>query len=323
MEQVNFQEKSPKILDDILTLSRNWKYRKLQNIVFRLKGLAVEFPNRAKLQPLNGIQPILVIWLRNEKINPHRLVSGYTENSNWYFRMNRSTPGLILNVCIFTYQPHLHCTSKARGVRTRVSQLGPVDELSSRSMVWTTVNTVGDTTWWWWTTRQVRGEGTVRASQGEGQSGGGAVRRRDSQEEGQSGGKDSQRIRALVRNLECFLLNIMIFLLIITIKNSSFIQLCCEQVFFIVQVSFHCPSRSQSMQVRTRGGGGALGARAPPSPTWERSSVQKCPKEERNFRPDISAKNNVHVPLRYHKIKTKKLGKKEENNERKGLKLKK
>ena len=64
--------------------------------------------------------------------------------------------------------------------------------------------------------------------------------------------------------------------------------------------------------------GGALGA-----PPWEKSSAQKYPKEERNFRPDMSAKKNVHVPLRYHKIKTKKLGKKEENIKRKGLKLKK
>ena len=56
--------------------------------------------------------------------------------------------------------------------------------------------------------------------------------------------------------------------------------------------------------------GGALGARAhPPPPTWEKSSAQKCPKEERKFRPDMSAKKNVHVPLRYHKIKTKKVGK--------------
>ena len=56
--------------------------------------------------------------------------------------------------------------------------------------------------------------------------------------------------------------------------------------------------------------GGALGA-------------QKCPKEERKFRPDMSAKKNVHVPLRYDKIKTKKVEKKEENSKRKGLKLKK
>ena len=61
-------------------------------------------------------------------------------------------------------------------------------------------------------------------------------------------------------------------------------------------------------QVRTQGG--ALGA-------------QKCPKEERKFRPDMSAKKNVHVPLRYDKIKTKKVEKKEENSKRKGLKLKK
>ena len=72
---------------------------------------------------------------------------------------------------------------------------------------------------------------------------------------------------------------------------------------------------------RVRRGGGALGARA--SPAWEKSSAQKCPKEERKFRPDMSAKKNVHVPLRYDKIKTKMVGKKEENSKRKGLKLKK
>ena len=58
-------------------------------------------------------------------------------------------------------------------------------------------------------------------------------------------------------------------------------------------------------------------------PTWEKSSVQKCPKEEEKFRPDISAKKNVHVPLRCHKIKTKKVEKKEDISKRKGLKLKK
>ena len=67
--------------------------------------------------------------------------------------------------------------------------------------------------------------------------------------------------------------------------------------------------------------GGALGARAPP--TWEKSSAQKCPKEERKFHPDMLAKKNVHVPLRYHKIKTKNAREKEENSKRKGLKLKK
>ena len=52
--------------------------------------------------------------------------------------------------------------------------------------------------------------------------------------------------------------------------------------------------------------GGALGARAPPPPPGKKISAQKCQKEARKFRPDMSAKNNVHVPLRYDKIKTKK-----------------
>ena len=66
------------------------------------------------------------------------------------------------------------------------------------------------------------------------------------------------------------------------------------------------------------GGGGGGG-----ECTWEKSSAQKCPKEERKVRPDMSAKTNVHVPLRYDKIKTKKAGKKEERSKRKGIKLKK
>ena len=48
----------------------------------------------------------------------------------------------------------------------------------------------------------------------------------------------------------------------------------------------------------------------------------KCPKEEGKFRPDMSAKKNVRVPLRYDKIKTKKVGKKEEKSKRKGIKFK-
>ena len=60
-----------------------------------------------------------------------------------------------------------------------------------------------------------------------------------------------------------------------------------------------------------------------PPHTWEKSSAQKCPKEERKFRSDMSAKKNVHVPLRFDKIKTKKVGKKEEKSKRKGIKLKK
>ena len=52
-------------------------------------------------------------------------------------------------------------------------------------------------------------------------------------------------------------------------------------------------------------------------PTWEKSSTQKRPKEERKFCPNMLAKTNVHILLRYHKIETKKLGKKEENSKRK------
>ena len=51
-----------------------------------------------------------------------------------------------------------------------------------------------------------------------------------------------------------------------------------------------------------------------PPPTWEKSSAQKCPKEERKFHLDMSAKKNVYVLLRYDKMKTKKVGKKEENS---------
>ena len=63
-------------------------------------------------------------------------------------------------------------------------------------------------------------------------------------------------------------------------------------------------------------GGGALGARAPPL-TWEKDSLRNVQKIERKFRPDMSAKKNVHVPLGYDKIKTKKVGKKEEKSKRK------
>ena len=58
-------------------------------------------------------------------------------------------------------------------------------------------------------------------------------------------------------------------------------------------------------------------------PTWEKSSAQKCPREERKFRPDMSAIiKNEHVPLRYDKIKTKKVGKKKKTEKkRKGIKL--
>ena len=61
----------------------------------------------------------------------------------------------------------------------------------------------------------------------------------------------------------------------------------------------------------------------PPRHLGKKSSAQKCPKEARKFRPDMSARKNVHVPLRYDKIKTKKVGKKEDISKIKGIKLKK
>ena len=76
-----------------------------------------------------------------------------------------------------------------------------------------------------------------------------------------------------------------------------------------------------NIQARTQGG--CTGCTCSPPPTWEKRSAQKCPREERKFRPDMLAKKNMHVPLRYDKIKTKEVGKKEENGKRKGLKLKK
>ena len=77
-------------------------------------------------------------------------------------------------------------------------------------------------------------------------------------------------------------------------------------------------SRWNGVYFRRVSRGGALGAPAPPPPTWEKSSAQKCPKEERKFRPDMSAKKNVHVPLRYDKMKTKKVGKNKKIVKRKG-----
>ena len=61
-------------------------------------------------------------------------------------------------------------------------------------------------------------------------------------------------------------------------------------------------------RVRRRGGGGS--ARAPPH--LEKKFRSEMSKEERKFRPDMSSEKNVHVPLRYNKIKTKKVGKKED-----------
>ena len=45
-------------------------------------------------------------------------------------------------------------------------------------------------------------------------------------------------------------------------------------------------------------------------PTRKKNFAQKCPKEETECLPDMLSKKNVHVPLRYDKIETKKVGKK-------------
>ena len=68
--------------------------------------------------------------------------------------------------------------------------------------------------------------------------------------------------------------------------------------------------------------GGALGARAP-LPHLGKTFRSEMSKRGEKVPPRYVGKKNVHVPLRYDKIKTKKVGKKEENSKRKGLKLKK
>ena len=67
-----------------------------------------------------------------------------------------------------------------------------------------------------------------------------------------------------------------------------------------------CPEQAEVRRVRR----GVHWVHVHPPPHLGKSSAQKCPKEKRKFRPDMSAKKNVHVLLRYHKIKTKKPGKK-------------
>ena len=69
-------------------------------------------------------------------------------------------------------------------------------------------------------------------------------------------------------------------------------------------------------------GGGALGASAPPPPPGKKFRSEMSKREEK-FHPDTSAKKDVQVPLRYHKIKTKKLGKKKKIVKGKGYNFKK
>ena len=69
---------------------------------------------------------------------------------------------------------------------------------------------------------------------------------------------------------------------------------------------------------------GALGARtSPPPPPWNKVPLRNVQKMIKSSAQICRQKKNVHIPLRYHKIKTTKLGKKEENSKRKGSKLKK
>ena len=71
------------------------------------------------------------------------------------------------------------------------------------------------------------------------------------------------------------------------------------------------------------GGGGVHWVHVhPPPPHLGKSSPQKCPKEERKFRPDMSAKKNVHILLRCDKIKTKKVGKNKKDSKKKRIKNK-
>ena len=63
-----------------------------------------------------------------------------------------------------------------------------------------------------------------------------------------------------------------------------------------------------------RGGVHWVHVHPPPPQPGEKRSAEKCPKEERKFRPDMSAKKNVRVPLTYDKVITNKVGKKEEKS---------
>ena len=52
------------------------------------------------------------------------------------------------------------------------------------------------------------------------------------------------------------------------------------------------------------------------TPHLEKMFRSVMSKRGEKFRPDISANKNVHVPLRYDKIKTNKVGKKEEKRDK-------
>ena len=83
--------------------------------------------------------------------------------------------------------------------------------------------------------------------------------------------------------------------------------------FISVKLLIHETIVSQRpWQARTQGG--ALVYVHPP---LKQSSAQKCLKDERKSRPDMSAKR-MHIPLRYNKIKTKSKEKKKKRLKGKG-----
>ena len=68
------------------------------------------------------------------------------------------------------------------------------------------------------------------------------------------------------------------------------------------------------------GGGGALGARAPPPPPPEKKVPLRNVEKGKESSTQICRRKLMHGPLRYDKIKTKEVGKKEEKSKRKGIK---
>ena len=70
--------------------------------------------------------------------------------------------------------------------------------------------------------------------------------------------------------------------------------------------------------------GGCTGCMCtPPPPPGKKVPLRNVPKRRESFAQICRQKKNVHVPLRFDKIKTKKVGKKEEKSKRKGIKFKK
>ena len=80
--------------------------------------------------------------------------------------------------------------------------------------------------------------------------------------------------------------------------------LCLREKCIIICQPEKCTlNKRNELQARTQGRG-VHGVHVH-HPTWEKSSVQKCPKEARRFRPDMSAKKNVHFHSNMTKLKRK------------------